>query len=88
MAKRDEPYRSVIVESFKPTSRAGLRGEVHIRPADGQGLATELHVECSKELSQRYPVGTKFRIRAKLTDRESGGEYLYSYHKWPVEVLE
>ena len=24
---------------------------------------------------------------AKLTDREDGGEYLYSYHGWRVEVL-
>lgn len=88
MAKKDELYRTVIVESFKPALRAGLRGAVHIRPVDGQGLSTELHVECSKELSREYPVGTKFRIRAKLTDRESGGEYLYSYHKWPVDVLE
>ena len=46
-----------------------------------------LHVECSKTLSKAYPVGTKFRIRAKLTDGEDGGEYLYSYHGWPVEVL-
>jgi hypothetical protein len=44
-------------------------------------------VECSKHLSQNYAVGTKFRIRAKLTDREGGGEYLYSYHGWKVEVL-
>lgn len=38
-------------------------------------------------LSRDYPVGTKFKIRAKLTDREGGGDYLYSHFKWPVEVL-
>lgn len=77
----------VVVESFKPGSTTGLHGEVHIRPVAGQGLPTTLHVECSKKLSKDYPVGTKFRIRAKLTDREGGGEYLYSYFRWPVEVL-
>ena len=46
-----------------------------------------MHVECSKKLSKNYPVGTRFRIQAKLTDREGGGEYLYSYFGWPVEVL-
>lgn len=87
MAKPDEPYRFVIVESFTPSTTSGLHGDVHIRPVSGQGLPTTLHVECSKKLSRDYPVGTKFRIQAKLTDREGSGEYLYSYFKWPVEVL-
>ena len=26
----------------------------------------------------KYKVGTKFKLLAKLTDREGGGEYLYS----------
>lgn len=87
MAKHDEPYRVVVVESFVPASTSGLHGEVHIRPIAGQGFATTLHVECSKKLCRDYPVGTRFRIRAKLTDREGSGEFLYSYHGWPVDVL-
>lgn len=86
MAK-DEPYQSVVVETFRPTGTSGLHGDVHVRPVAGQGLLTTLHVECSKKLSRDYPVGTKFRIRAKLTDREGGGEYLYSNFRWPVEIL-
>ena len=35
-----------------------------------------------------HPVGTRFRLRVKLTDRQSGGEFLYSYFGWPVEVVE
>lgn len=87
MAKPDETYRMFVVESFTPNSTSGLHGGIHIRPAAGQEIPTTLHVECSKKLSKDYPVGTKFRIRAKLTDREGGGEYLYSYFRWPVEVL-
>lgn len=87
MAKPDESYRIVVVESFVPHSTSGLHGGVHIRPIAGQGIPTTLHVECAKRLSRNYPVGTRFRIRAKLTDREGGGEYLYSYFGWPVEVL-
>lgn len=86
MAK-SEPYQMVVVESFRPDSTSGVHGDVHIRPVAGQGLPTTLHVECSKKLSNNYPVGTKFRIRAKLTDREGDGEYLYSYFGWPVDVL-
>ncbi|MDR3412216.1 MAG: hypothetical protein P4L87_14940 [Formivibrio sp.] len=87
MAKPDEPYRTVIVESFKPSTSSGLHGEIHIRPVAGQDIPTTLHVECSKKLSRNYPVGTKFRIKAKLTDREDSGEYLYSCFRWKFDVL-
>jgi hypothetical protein len=46
-----------------------------------------MRVECSKSLSRDFPVGTRFKIRAKLTDREDGGEFLYSYFGWEPEVL-
>jgi hypothetical protein len=87
MAKPEESYQMVIVESFAPNSASGLHGDIHIRPIDGQGIPTTLHVECSKKLSNEYPVGTKFRIRAKLTDRKGGGEYLYSSFLWAFEIL-
>jgi hypothetical protein len=87
MSKHDEPYIHVIVESFVPSTTSGKRGKVHIRPAEGQGIDQNLFVECSKSLSKDYPVGTQFRIQAKLTDREGAGEYLYSSWRWPVEVV-
>lgn len=86
MAKKGEPYREILVESYR-ASASGLHGDIHMRPVAGQGLTSDLHVECSKELSRKYPVGTRFRIRAKLTDREGRGEYLYSSHLWPVTVI-
>ena len=86
MAKATE-YETLVVESFVPSRTSGLHGKVHIRPIEGQGYDPALRVECSKRLSEEYPVGTRFRIRAKLTDREDGGEYLYSSWRWPVEVL-
>lgn len=87
MAKPDESYRMIVVESYYPASTSGLHGKVHIRPIEGQGIPTAMHVECSKALTKNYPVGSKFRIKAKLTDREGGGEYLYSYFGWDFEVL-
>jgi hypothetical protein len=87
LAKLNASYRTVIVESYKPLATSGLHGDLHIRPVKGQGLAETLHVECSKKLSRNYPVGTKFKIQARLTDRDSGGEYLYSYHGWAFEIM-
>lgn len=83
------PYRIVEVESYYPASTAGLHGLVHIRPVPGQGYSANLHVECAKSLSDphTYAVGTRFKIRAKLTDRDGGGEYLYSYFGWAPEIV-
>jgi len=88
MAKSSEPYQMVLVESYLPNRTSGLHGDVHIRPRPGQGLPITMHVECSKSLSRNYPVGSGFRIRAKLTDREGSGDFLYSYFGWKYEVVE
>lgn len=87
MAKANEQYQYVLVESYRPSSTSGLHGDVHIRPSAGQGFPTSLHVECSKDLVRNYPVGTKFKIRAKLTDRLGSGDFLYSYFGWKYEVV-
>jgi len=83
------PYHYIIVETFRPVSTAGLHGPVHVRPAPNQRFPQDLMVECSKELvdTARYPVGTKFRLKAKLTDRGGGGEYVFSSYKWPYDVV-
>lgn len=87
MAKPNEPYVMVEVESYLPKKTSGLHGKVHIRPCTGQGYPENMRVECAKELTTNYPVGTRFRLRAKLTDREGTGEFLYSYFGWKFEVL-
>lgn len=84
---QDNSYDYVVVESFVPEQRSGLRGMVHIRPVAGGRYPATLHVECSKKLSRDYPVGTKFKLWAKLTNRDGGGEYLYSHYNWPYEIL-
>lgn len=83
----DGDYKEVIVESYRATSTGGLHGEVHVRPAPGQFYPQSLRVECAKRISTDYPVGTRFKMRVKLTDREGRGEFLYSHFGWPVEVL-
>lgn len=87
MARKNEPYSWIVVESFRPASTAGLHGDVHIRPVAGQEVDTDMFVECSKELVNNYPVGTQFRIKAKTTDREGSRPFLYSYFGWHYEVL-
>lgn len=88
MAK-NSPYRKVWVESYRTGPGSGLHGQIHIRPLPDQGVPTTLHVECSKAPSDpdQFPLGTRFLLKAKLTDREGAGEFLYSYFGWkPIEV--
>ena len=83
----DNQYEKVLVESFISQNTSGKHGKIHIRPVVGNKYPSTLCVECSKKLSRNYPVGTRFILTAKLTDREGGGEYLYSYFAWKYEVV-
>lgn len=78
-------YMEIVVESYLGEGR-GQTGDIRIRPAAGQFYPQTLNVECSRSLRTQYPVGTKFRIRVKLTDMQ-GTPFLYSHHRWPVVVL-
>ena len=81
-------YAEIIVESFIPESTSGPHGQVHIRPLDGQyPFLPGMHVQCSKELSEDYPIGTQFRIRAKITTRSGGKPFIYSSYKWTYVVI-
>ena len=81
-------YEYIFVESYKPEVNKGYHGEIHIKPIAGQEPYTEdMHVECSKDLSYDYPIGTKFRIKAKITNKEGGKPFVYSHYSWSYEVL-
>jgi hypothetical protein len=75
-------YRDVAVESF-----LDYDGEVRVRPVNGQAYSSELRVQCARALREDHPVGTRFLVSAKLTDRLGGLPFLYVYHGDPVEVL-
>lgn len=84
MAKKGD-YRVVLVESFIPDKALGRHAGVHVRPLPGQVFNTCLFVECSRRLCdiEKYPVGTKFMLEAKLTNRLGEGDFLYSYYGDP-----
>lgn len=76
MARDTYAYRHVAVES------RDIHGKVEIRPVPGQAFSPELAVQCSRRLAdlQRYPLGSRFLLFAKLTDRLGGAPYLYAWH--------
>jgi hypothetical protein len=85
MARDPWAYRDVAVES-SVDARTGL---LRIKPMAGQAYSTGMRVQCARALldPEQYPVGTRFLIRAKLTDRAGGAPFLYSWHGDAVRVL-
>jgi hypothetical protein len=85
MARDPWAYRDVAVESVVDPRTGRLR----IKPVAGQAYATAMRVQCSRKLADpaSYPPGTRFLIRARLTDRDGGPPFLYAWHGDPVKVL-
>ncbi|OYU15659.1 MAG: hypothetical protein CFE37_04875 [Alphaproteobacteria bacterium PA4] len=86
LSKPWSPYRQVIIETYNGPSRGG-HGSVRARPIAGQFYLTTMNVECSRQMRTQYPVGTKFRIYAKETNREGSPPFLYTHFSWPFEVV-
>lgn len=86
MEKRWSEYKEVVVETYAGR-KPGKSSLIHVRPIGGQPFPSTMDVECSRSMRKNHPVGTKFRIRAKLIDREGGKPFLYSRFDWPYEVV-
>jgi len=85
MARDTWAYKEVAVESaLDPWT-----GQPHIRPVSGQAFSSAMRVHCSRQLLDlaRYPLGTRFLLSAKITDRLGGEPYLYAWHGDPVVVM-
>ena len=75
-------YREVAIESFDD------HGVLRMRPVVGQAYHPWLRVQAPRAMVTDYPIGTRFLVHAKLTDRLGGEPYLYVYHGDPVVVLD
>jgi len=85
MARDAWAYRELVVESaLDPWS-----GRARIQPVSGQAFATDMRVQCSRRLLDlaQYPIGTRFRLSARITDRQGGEPFLYAWHGDPVTVM-
>ena len=79
-------YREVVIETYRARGEPS-RHRIRARPVGGQGFETSMKVECSSSMRTEYPVGTKFKVRATITDREGSPPFLYTSYRWPYEVL-
>ena len=79
-------YQQVIVETYAAI-QPGKASRIHVRPIPGQPYPPTVDVECSREMRTSHPVGTRFLIHAKPTNREGGKTFLYSRFDWPYTVV-
>jgi len=82
---KDGDYEYIIVESFESPPQSGRHGVVHVRAIPGQG-AHDLVVESPKAMRYDYPVGTKFKIMARLKYR-GRTSFLYTSWQWAYRVV-
>ena len=85
MARDTWAYREVAVESaLDPRS-----GKPRIRPVSGQAFATDMRVQCSRSLldTTLYPIGTRFLLSVRISDRQGGEPFLYAWPGDPVTVM-
>lgn len=79
-------YRTIAIESFRNPGEPSS-ASVRARPLPGQGLSTEIRVECSSKMRKNYPIGTIFIVQAQLIDKEGGAPFLYTHYNWPYTVV-
>lgn len=98
----NQNYYKLWFESFILNNASGHRSEVQLKLIPDQDLPSEIEnechsksvdpysllTECNKKLFNDYSVGTRFLLKAKLTDREGEGLYFYNYYGWkPFEII-
>ena len=86
MAMPEEPYFTLIVETYRE-SGSGLHGDIHVRCVEGQEFPPTFRIRFPMAPRFAHPVGSRFQILAKLSDKEGGNNFLHSNHAWPYTVL-
>ena len=95
-------YYKLCFKSFTLKNTSGHRDSIQLKISLGQNIPNEIFIECasrsaspnelltecSRSFFHEYPVGTKFLLKAKLTDRKGGGLFFYSYPGWkPFQII-
>ena len=79
-------YHNVVIETYR-NIHGGSSNSIRAHPLPGQGLDTSMNVECSSKMRKGHPVGTKFLLQAKVTDRDGGSPFLYAHYNAPYRVV-
>ncbi|MDR2195678.1 MAG: hypothetical protein LBE50_03610 [Gallionellaceae bacterium] len=78
-------YRYVIIETYCSHGESSHHS-IRARPLPGQDLPTSMKVECSSSMREKYPIGTKFKVWAKIKST-ADAPHLYTSYRWKYDIL-
>lgn len=78
-------YRDIVIETYAAINE-NSSSKIRARPVKGQGLDTGLKVECSKTMREKFPLGSKIKVRAKITNRQ-GTIFVYTRYDWDHRLM-
>lgn len=99
----NQNYYHLWFKSFHLENTSGHRDDVQLSLVPNQKIPDEIMKECDsrsvdpyvlltgydKDLFYEYPVGTRFKLKAKLNDRKGKGMFFYTSYWWsPLEIIE
>ena len=79
-------YLYVIIETYYATGEAS-KHSIRARPLPSQNFPTSMKVECSSKMRNSHPVGTKFKIKAKVKATNELQPCLYTSFKWEYQIV-
>jgi hypothetical protein len=80
-------YEIIIVETCRGPAR-GHHGEIRVQNVPDEIFPEVMLVRFPKKVREAHPIGTRFRVYARLVPNESGETpFLHTNHAWEFEVL-
>lgn len=87
MGKPEEDYYSIVVETYRK-SGSGFHDDIHVRCVEGQRFPSTLRVRFPRKVRFGHPIGTRFRVLGKLSDRDGSNPFIHTNHAWKYEFHE
>lgn len=69
-------FYGVVIESY--LDNQNKKGQIRLRPSMNQGFPQNIHVSCSREKRKSFPIGTRFKMDLKVSQKSDGKFYLKS----------
>jgi hypothetical protein len=80
-----DKYQYIIIETYQSQGELS-RHSIRARPLPGQGLPLTMRVECSIFMRESHPIGTKFKVKAKVKSTDET-PHIYTSWQWKYEVI-
>ena len=85
--KPKEGYEIIVVETVDGPAR-GHHGNRRVQNVPDETFPEVMLVRFPKKLRDAHPVGTRFRVYARLVPNENGETpFLHTNHAWKYEVI-